>query len=197
MHVGEIAPILTVPPAELPVSLAEAKAHLRVDYTDEDTLISAMIGAATAHLDGWSGILGRALVTQTWLAVFEDFPTGRLLRLPIGNVQSATVSYRDDSNSSQTLNASHYYPITDSFGPALVLDGGKTWPSTYDYRPDAVSVTMVCGYGAASAVPEAIKAAIKLIVGDLYMNRETKITKNMTENPTVDRLITPYRRVAV
>lgn len=60
------APIRTVPPAETPVTLAEAKAHLRVDFDEDDALIGAILNAATEYLDGWDGILSRCLVTQTW-----------------------------------------------------------------------------------------------------------------------------------
>ncbi|WP_297534627.1 head-tail connector protein [Nitrobacter sp.] len=55
-----LTPIRTVAPAEMPVTLAEAKAHLRVDHDDQDDLITAQIKAATAWFDGYSGILGRA-----------------------------------------------------------------------------------------------------------------------------------------
>lgn len=57
---------LIEPPTASAVSLAEAKAHLRVDGDDEDLLIQTYIDAATAYLDGMDGILGRALCPQTW-----------------------------------------------------------------------------------------------------------------------------------
>lgn len=60
------APVRIIAPAELPVMLSDAKAHLRVDFDDDDFLIGSMVNAATDYLDGWNGILGRCLVTQTW-----------------------------------------------------------------------------------------------------------------------------------
>jgi uncharacterized phiE125 gp8 family phage protein len=71
-------PVLVTPPVAAPVSLAEAKAHLRVDFDDEDALISGLIDAATQHLDGWSGVLGRALMPQTWEMSLDRFPAGAI-----------------------------------------------------------------------------------------------------------------------
>src|SRR5690606_12599307 len=99
-----LAPVRTVAPATMPVSLAEAKAHLRVDHDDQDDLITAQIKAATAYLDGWSGILGRALVTQTWRQDFAGF--GDRLPLPLVPVTAIdSVSYFDGDNVHQTLDA--------------------------------------------------------------------------------------------
>lgn len=81
-------PVLVTPPDILPVSLAEAKAHLRVDYDDDDGLILSLIRAAVDHLDGWTGILGRCLVEQEWR---QDFPAGATcFPLPLGPVISVT-----------------------------------------------------------------------------------------------------------
>lgn len=77
-----LAPVRVTPPAEPPVSLEEAKAHLRVDFGDDDLYVAGLIEAATAHLDGWSGILGRALVTQTWRQDLCGFPRDGVIRLP-------------------------------------------------------------------------------------------------------------------
>lgn len=97
-------PVLTDVPALRPVSLAEAKAHLRVDFSDDDTLISALIDAATAHIDGYTGILARALVTQTWRQDFCDWPGDRVLRLPLAPVASVeSVKYFDAANVETTV----------------------------------------------------------------------------------------------
>lgn len=190
-----LAPVRTVAPAAELVSLAEAKAHCRVDDSDSDVLISALIKAATDHLDGYSGILGRALITQTWAVDFPGF--SELMRLPLGNLQAvSSVTYYDATNTVQTLSSSVYAAHSDHFGPILITKPDQEWPTTYA-RPDAVRVTWTAGYGATSAsVPPAIKQAALLLIGHWYDTRATVNIGNITsEIPfTVEALLQPYRR---
>jgi uncharacterized phiE125 gp8 family phage protein len=196
-----LAPSLVSAPAETPVSLSEAKAHLRVDFSEDDTLIGSLIAAAVSHLDGYSGVLSRALVTQTWRADFMRWPeSDRILRLPLAPVASVTsVKYFDASNVEQTLSASgNYALLTDHIGPYLRFTPSFTAPTLYDERDDAVRVTFVAGFGNATAVPQAIKAAILFMVADLYAQRETFSAGSMAPVPmsaTVENLILPWRRV--
>lgn len=74
---------LITPPTDPVVTLAEAKDHLRVSHDDEDWLIAGLIDAATAHLDGVGGVLGRALNPQTWRAVFCGGAAGELPLVPV------------------------------------------------------------------------------------------------------------------
>lgn len=166
-------PVRTVAPTDL-LTLDEVKAHLRVDFADDDTLITAMRDAVTYNLDAWTGTLGRALLTQTWRADFHRFPWSQRLRLPLRPVSSITsIKYYDLSNAQQTLAGTVYDgPLTDALGAYAILKYGQTWPTTY-YRDDSVSVLFVAGYVDAASVPAPIKAAAKLMIGDLYENRET------------------------
>lgn len=190
-----LAPVRTVAPAADVVSLSEAKAHLRVEHTADDTLITGVIAAATQHLDGWAGVLGRCLVTQTWRQSFDDFPAAGLVRLPFPDVQSVTVTYIDADSAEQTLSAAGYHLINDACGGAVVLADGASWPSVAT-RPDAVSVTFVAGYGVASAVPAPLKAAVLLHVGTLYEHRDAVADGALTVLPLAyDALIAPYRRI--
>lgn len=191
-----LAPVRTVAPTDAPVSLDEMKLHLHVDGTDEDDLIQAYIDAATAHLDGYAGITGRALVTQTWRQDFGGF--GPCLRLPVGPVASVSeVTYFDASNVQQTLADTVYTRLTDALGSYLALKSGQNWPSTYA-RQDAVSATFVAGE-APDQVPAPLKVAIMLIAANWYENRETVTVGNIaTEIPFgAAALIAPYRRVGV
>lgn len=191
-----LAPVRTVAPLVTPVSVAEAKAHLRVVGSTDDTLIGALIAAATDHLDGWSGILGRALVTQTWRQDFGRFCDA--MRLPLGPAASVTsVTYYDGDNVSRTLAETVYELVTDARGPFVGLKPDQSWPSTYGRR-NAVSVTYVAGTAAAD-VPAAIKAAIMLMVGNLYENREANVVGTIVSALPlgVDRLLGPYLRVGI
>lgn len=188
-----LAPVRTVAPASTPVSLAEAKAHLRVDHSDDDTLITGLIAAATDHLDGYTGILGRAIITQTWRQDFDCFPAKLCLPLhPVASISSVT--YYDGDNAQQTLSTDVYELLKDGAGAYVARKADQTWPGTRN-RAAAVSVTFVAGEAAA---PAAIKAAILLTVGHLYENREAAAEGSFAALPlAVDALIAPYRRVGV
>lgn len=187
-------PVRTVAPAASPVSLADAKAHLRVDHDDEDVLIQAFIDAAVAHLDGWAGVLGRALVTQTWRQTYDAFTDP--LRLPMPAASVASLTYVDPDGLSVTVGADDYVLRTDALGSFVEPAHGVSWPTPRD-QSGAVAVTFTCGEPG-SSVPAPIKAAILLMVGDLYASREAVVTGTIVaENPTVSALIAPYRRVGV
>jgi uncharacterized phiE125 gp8 family phage protein len=158
-------PVLVTPPAEAPVTLAEAKAHCRVTSTSDDVLITGLIAAAVSHLDGWSGVLGRCLVTQTWRQDFGGFASE--LRLPMLAAAVSSVSYVTTAGVQATLSSSVYQLGQDALGSYLVEAPDQSWPDADD-RESAVSVTFTSGYGAASAVPAGIKSAIILMVGKLY-----------------------------
>lgn len=193
-----LAPFLVTGPAVEPISIVEAKAHLRVDHDDEDELITALIVAARSYLDGHSGILGRAIVSQAWRQDFSGFHDR--MRLPVGNLISVSaITYYDNDNATQTLSADIYTTFSDSIGPYVTLKPDQTWPSTYT-RPDAVRVAWTAGYGAtAASVPEAIRQAMLLMIGHWYANRETVNIGNITsEIPfTTAALLAPFRRVGI
>lgn len=162
-----LAPVRTVAPAATPVSVAEAKTQLGITGSGQDTLVGALIDAATQRLDGRAGILGRALVNQTWEQAFGCFSTP--LRLPLAPVSSITeITYFDGDNATQTLSADVYRLLADARGPYVARKPDQDWPGTYA-REDAVTVTFVAGYGAAgSNVPAPIRQAIILMVRELY-----------------------------
>jgi uncharacterized phiE125 gp8 family phage protein len=190
-----LAPVLVTAPASAIVTVAEAKAHMAVDHVEDDALIGSLIDAATAHLDGWTGVLGRALVTQTWRQSFPCFQD--MLRLRLGPVASITsVGYVDPARATQTASSSLYTLLADDLGAFVWLKEGATWPSTID-EPDAVTVTYVAGV-AAAAVPKAIRQAILLLAGQWYRSREATGDVAAVELPfAVSALIAPYRRVGV
>lgn len=191
-----LAPTRTAAPAESILTIAEARAHLRVTSSDEDTYITSLIAAAEAYLDGYSGVLGRALVTQTWAQSFSDFPSCDEIRLPLGQIQSvSSITYYDEANSSQTLAASDYSVVTDGGGPKIVLAADASWPGTYD-RPDAVTVTWVCGYGDAADIPEAIIHAAKLLIGQWFDRREVEGDPGEASF-AVSALLKPFRKVGL
>lgn len=162
-------PFRTIPPAEPPVSLTEVKAHCRVDHTDDDVELAALLAAATDHLDGPHGMLGNCMVQQTWcqrLAFFDG-----CVRLTVGPVASVTsIIFWDADNTQQTLSSSVYALHHDVRGAYVSLNAGHAWPDTYS-REDAVSIAFVAGVAAAD-VPASLKAAVLMLVAHWYENRE-------------------------
>lgn len=189
------APVLLLAPAEHPVTLMEAKAHLRVEHSEEDLLITNLISAATSHLDGWTGTLGRCLVTQTWRQDYIGFCSK--LRLPLHPVASVvSVNYIDSLGANQSLPNTEWQLLADNLGPYVALNAGKAWPVT-GAAALVASVTYAAG-GSPSAIPSAIKQAILLIIGDWYRHRETVAVGVATErlglSATVSALLAPFRR---
>ncbi|OBQ72391.1 head-tail connector protein [Mesorhizobium loti] len=188
-----LAPVRTEAPDETPVSLDEVKLHCRVDFDDDDLLLEALIGAATAHLEK---ILDIAIVTQSWR---QDFGSFEYLRLPKDPVQEdgLIVEYRDAENQQQTLSSSTYRLLADSQSSYVAVEPGSQWPQVYR-RPDAVSVFFVAGTPV-DEVPLSLKAAILLHVGHLYQNREA-VTVDAVSNflPLgYEALIWPFKKVGV
>lgn len=194
-----LRPVRTVAPTTYPVTLEEAKDHVgATGYEDDDKKIENMIAAATAMLDGYDGILGRALMTQTWKVTFPDWSYDAL-RLPLVPVQSvSSVKYYDSDNVLQTFAPSGNWALyQDALSPFVSILSGVSWPTGLYNRLDAIEVTFVAGYGTKpDDVPAPIRSAILLIVGHLFENREQVTIGNMqaTELPWgVPQLISPYR----
>lgn len=172
-----------------PVTLAEAKLHLRVDTTDEDALITALITSATETVEQK---LGRALMAQTWELTLDAFPDAfELTRVPVQSITS--VKYYDASGVQQTL-ASNLYTLdnADDHGYAYVVPAyGTTWPETRD-QVNAVSVRYVANY---TTVPEPIKSWILIAIATMYENRlaETVERNSVTTLGYVDRLLDRYK----
>ncbi|RWE75256.1 head-tail connector protein [Mesorhizobium sp.] len=193
-------PALVTAPATMPVTLAEAKAQMRVDHSDDDTLIASLISAVTDHLDGWTGILGRCLVEQQWRQDFDCFR--RCLPLPLGPVSSVlSVKWRNRAGVESAIDENAYSLLLDAGGQAHTrFNDGFTAPGDLAEKA-AVSVTYKAGYPTTddkSTVPPAIKAAILLHVAHLFQNREAVAENALAELPMgVDALLTPYRAMRI
>lgn len=192
-------PVLVTAAAVPVVTWDEANTHLRLDGdTSQQTYVETLVAAATAHLAGYSGVLGRCLVNETWRQDFSDWPASGVLRLPFTDVSSVTVKYYDADNAEQTVSSSLYETLEDARGSYIRFLDGFTSPTVYDDRSDGVQVTLVAGFGAAAAnVPAALRAAVLLLTAHWYENREA-VGESQTELPLgVASLIAPYRRVGV
>ncbi len=169
-------------PAAEPVLLAEGKLFLKVDVTDDDTLITDLLAAARKKAEEF---LGQSLITQTWDYFLDDFPRSSFyedcaIRLPRFPVQSVTtVKYTDYLGTPTTVSSGDYQLDVSSAEDAsprkarLVPQVGRMWPSATLRSLNGVEVRFVAGYGAAgSNVPEHIRLGLKQLVAYWYYNRE-------------------------
>lgn len=171
------------------ISLATVKAHLRVDHSDDDALITAYVSAAVAHIDGPGGWLGRSIWPQT-LELRQDSLSGSV-RLPYGPVTGITsVKTVDSAGVEQTMSSADYLLTNDG---QLALAHNASWPSLRG-DTEGVRIRYATGY---AALPPAILSAVLLMVGDLYANRETAvvgtISGKIAMSTTVESLIGPFR----
>lgn len=183
--------VLKTGPATTAISLAEAKAFLRVDsdYDDDNAYITSLIGVATNVVEQFTR---RRLITQTYNIYYDEFPP--YMDLQVGNVASVThVKYYDTDNSLQTLDTSEYdVDIRVKPGRIYQAEDGN-FPDTYE-RANSVEVEFVVG-SAASDVEDAIKQAMYIVIGRYYENRQDVVMgTQVNELPLmVDHLLTPYR----
>lgn len=158
-------------PAEYPVTLEEAKAHLRVDGTDEDEYINDLIKVANAACELEAR---RAFITQTFDLFLDAWPDECWIKIPRPPLQSVTsVSYTDYTGATTTLvENTDYLADTNSEPGRIILPYAKYWPTAILQPGPSIKVRFVAGYGTALSVPEIYKHAIKLTVGHLFENRE-------------------------
>jgi uncharacterized phiE125 gp8 family phage protein len=183
------------PPSTEPVSRAEAKAHLRADHTDDDTLIDALITTARQYVEGATN---RALGLQTLEVQRSNFGhCMELPRPPLRNVVS--VKYLDSTNTEQTLTLASYYRTvehSDNQPGYLELLENVTLPLVYGSRV-AVRIRYQAGFDTtgspADIVPASIKQAILLVVADLYEHREQRLDAETYDNPTARAILAPFK----
>ena len=201
---------LITPPTVEPLTLAETKLHLRVDYTADDALITSLIIAARQAAETKTG---RALLPQTWKLSLNAFPyscnlryrgdvalqpSAERIKLPRPPfVSLSSITYVDLAGVQQTLGGAAY-TVGQLGALATVRPAyGTSWPTARD-DDNAVNITFNAGYASASLVPEPIKAWMKIMIGTLYENREA-ILHGQGASPALmprgfsDGLLDPYR----
>jgi uncharacterized phiE125 gp8 family phage protein len=175
-------------PAMEPVTLAEAKAHLRLDGEDEDVLVGSLIAAARAAVETETR---RVLIAQAWRAFVADWPADGV-SLPV--VPALSV---------EEVRA------IDGEGAASVLDG-EAW--AFDAVDGSVrllepvadaaeyEIDFTAGYGESGAdVPEPLRLAMRLLVTHWFENRSAAVLgADAAALPFGYReIVSPYRRLAL
>lgn len=163
----------TAPTVE-PVSLEEARKQvaLPLNYTAHDSELVHLITAARQRAEA---ITGRQLCTATWDLYLEQFPADNIIRLPKPPLSSVTsITYVDLDGSPQTWSSANYVVSTSREPGVVRLAYGISLPSVR-YQPDAIRVRYVAGYGGASAVPSALKAALLLTLAHWFDHRTSVV----------------------
>lgn len=210
---------LVTPPAAEPVTLAQAKAQLRIDYTYDDEFIPTLISAAREWTEAY---LHRKIFAQTWKRALDYFPIWYggttvnpanyqdwmyysdywqkvMIQLP-GQVQSITsITYVvPNGGGTQTLDASSYVFDGSGIPARLVPAQGMTWPVQTLYQPGSVTITYVAGsWGDGVQVntcPASVQQAILMLVSHWYNNRDAVSVLNLKEVPfAVKALLNPFK----
>lgn len=156
--------VLVTPPVE-PVTLSEAKQHLRVDVPDDDALIQRCVASARRWAESYSR---RAFASQTWDVYYSAWSAAFEIPLPpLQNVVS--VSYRTSAGETLVVSPAVYLADTVAEPGRVLLAPGQSWPSVPLWPVNPVVIRAAVGY---ITVPDDIKAAILLLAGYLYENRE-------------------------
>lgn len=148
------------------VSTANAKAHLKVEHSNDDTLIDGYVQAAEKEVEAFTN---RTIISTVYDFTLTEFPANGIV-LPVSPVSAiASIKYYDASNTLQTWASSNYhYNVNEE--PCIIRYVDSV-PDTYEDRSDAVVVRFTAGYANAAAIPAPLVQAIKLKLGDYYENR--------------------------
>lgn len=161
-------PTIAVAPTEEPLSLADAKLHLRVTGSSEDALITSLIVTARERCEELSM---QSLVTRTYDYYLHTWPARNAIALPMPPILSlVSLTYTTDTGATGTVPVESYYLAPQ--WERIVLQRGASWPTASLREYDAIKIRYTAGYGAASAVPSWAKHAMRLLIAHWFVNRE-------------------------
>jgi uncharacterized phiE125 gp8 family phage protein len=154
---------LITPPVAEPLTLDEVKGHLRVEHSDEDALITALIQATREAVENYTN---RQLMPATYELICDELEHITLPKAPF--LELVSIQYTNSADVLTTLPSDHV-TVLDGADPAVIL---FIKPTDYKKTLNGVKITFTAGY---TSVPESLKAAMKLLIGHLYENREESI----------------------
>ncbi len=188
-----MALVLTSGPAEEPLSLADVKAHLRIDGTAEDVLLASLLLTSRLHIEA---ALDIALITQSWMMVLDRWPPGAELDIPMSPLQAITAVRVTSSAGTINIPSTSYVIDIASRPPRLVWNAG--WRPDPGVKAGGIEIEFTAGFGATGAsVPAPLKHAILLLTAHWYEHRDpVEIGSAAARIPdAVSDLIHPFRKI--
>lgn len=181
----------TAPPALEPVTLAEAKAFLRIGHAEEDALIGTLIIAARTRIETATGL---ALIQQGWTLSRDDWAHDGSIELPLAPLISITdVKVFGDDDVAAVIDPAHYYVDRVSRPPRLLLRGSRVWARP-GRRGNGIEIAFLAGFGAAAAnVPADLRQALLSIVAHDYAKRGDEADAGLPS--VIDSTLQRYREV--
>ncbi len=185
--------VLKTPPALEPITLVEAKTHLRLDVTAEDAYVAALITTARLQVES---ALSIALLHQTWSYLLDAWPQSPIIPLPLSPIAQLVSIKSYDANDSPTTHAPGNFQLDGTASPPRLLQ--KAIPVTTALRAmNAIEISFVAGFGATpAAVPAPIRHALLMLVAHWYENRDVvdiEQTSAKIPNP-ISTLLMPWRQ---
>lgn len=180
-------------PTQRPITLADLKKRIRVDFDDDDSLIAQYLDGAIARIDGPAGI-GYAMMEQTWTLSLDVFPN--VIYLPGAPVTDVvSIKYYDGDDVEQTLDSANYR--VDYAGDEVRIEPVDSWPGI-GTRMAAVSIDYTVGAADASDVPADLVDAVCLLVAHRYEMRQPVITGTIVAEVPMgfDSIVAQYHRLA-
>lgn len=178
-------------PVEEPVSLAEAKAFLKVDDDAEDGLIATLIGAARLHVEG---VTGKALLAQSWRVVLDDWPENRVVKLPVSPLIAVTeISATDGNGASHEIALGQFGSEPDRLIVPRVVVG---MPALQERQ--GIEIDYVAGFGTEpEEVPADLRQALLGLVAHWHEHRDAVIVAGAGSVVPLgfDRLLAAHKRV--
>jgi len=154
----------------LGISLSDVKAHLRIDFAQEDAYLTNLIKTAIERFENITTI---DLITKTYKTFLDNFPVDNTpIKIKRTKLQSI-ISIQYYLNGVLTnFDASNYYINETNQYSHIFLKEDKEYPTTIDNRADAVIINFTSGFGASDAnVPFTYKQGLMEYVAFLYKNR--------------------------
>lgn len=191
-------------PASEPVSTAEAKTHLRVGHSSDDTYIDALVSTARQVIEARTGMRLFTQTVELRADSFDELGLGHVSYPPTAGYRSTgnwyssdndvislrcapvqsvdSVKYYSSSNVDSTFSSDDYWTDLVSVPCRIQVTSSDVWPTTNN-RIGNVRIRMTAGWSDTADIPEIFKTAIKLLVGHYYENREQVTDVRLMEIP--------------